>query len=86
MRLDCEAHKVEYYRVEPGRYVARIEVCCTALTDRRTEAKVSYEFIGLTEAGNSEIAAMTQAGYAEKMEQWRKWINEYLSRRSKSYA
>jgi hypothetical protein len=27
-RLDRAEHTVEYYRVEPGRYVARIEVSC----------------------------------------------------------
>ena len=77
-RLDHLGHKVEYHRVEPGRYVARIGVSCTAISDRLTEAATTYEFIGLSEAGNAEIAAMTQESYAQKMMRWSRWINEYL--------
>lgn len=77
-RLDHLAHRVEYCRVEPGRYVARIGVSCTAISDRLTEAATTYEFIGLSEAGNAEIAAMTREGYSQKMMRWSKWINEYL--------
>jgi hypothetical protein len=32
----------------------------------------------LSEAGNAEIAAMTQESYSQKMMRWSKWINEYL--------
>jgi hypothetical protein len=80
-RLDHLAHKVEYHRVEPGRYVARIVVSCSAISDQVTEAATRYEFIGLTESGNAEIALMTQAGYAQKMKRWSEWINEYLGTR-----
>jgi hypothetical protein len=80
-RLDRAAHKVEYYRVEPGRHVARIVVSCSAIADQLTEAATSYEYIGLSESGNTEIAGMTQESYAVKMEGWSEWINEYLSRR-----
>jgi len=62
-RLEREAHKVEYVRVEPGRYVARVAVSCSAVGDRLTEAATSYEFIGLSEVGNAEIAGMTQESY-----------------------
>src|SRR3990172_4006129 len=64
--LDRAAHKVEYYRVEPGRYVARIEVSCAGNAEQTTEASTVYEFIGLSESGNAEIAAMTQDSYGQK--------------------
>ncbi len=81
-RLDRAAHQVEYYRVEPGRYVARIAVSCAAIADQLTEAATKYEYIGLTEEGNAEIAAMTEDSYSVKMGRWSVWINEYLAMRS----
>jgi hypothetical protein len=79
MRLDRLAHKVEYYQVEPGRYVARVTVSCSAIADQMTEASTRYEFVGLTESGSAEIAAMTRDIHARKMECWNVWINEYLA-------
>ena len=34
--LDRAAHKVEYHRVEPGRYVARVSVLCSARAEAKT--------------------------------------------------
>lgn len=78
-RLDHVTHQVQYYRVEPGRYVAHIVVSCSTVADQLTEANTSYEFIGLSEIGNAEIAQMSQGSYLEKMGRWRMWINEYLA-------
>jgi len=72
-RLDRAAHEVTYHRVEPGRYVARVEVRCTALGEQ-TAVRTSYRFVGLSEAGNAEIDAMTDEEYAGKMERWAGWI------------
>lgn len=83
-RLDRAAHTVEYYRVEPGRYVARIEVSCVGNAEQTTEASTVYEFIGLSESGNAEIAAMTQDSYSQKMARWTRWINGYLAGRTPS--
>jgi hypothetical protein len=79
-RLDRSAHEVEYHRVEPGRYVSRVAVRCTALAPNSTEASPEYEFIGLSDSGNAEIAAMDEESYAAKMARWRQWINEHLHR------
>jgi hypothetical protein len=81
-RLDRALHQVQYHRVEPGRYVARIEVRCSAAADGATEASTEYEFIGLSRRGNDEIAAMSQKGYVQKMARWRGWINAYLEGRT----
>jgi hypothetical protein len=77
-RLDRDARDVEYHRVEPGRYVARVTVRCAPAGDRSTVASVAYEFVGLSDAGNDEIAAMTEAAYAGKLARWRGWIEAYL--------
>jgi hypothetical protein len=80
-RLDRAAHAVEYHRVEAGRYVARVEVRCAAASDRTTEATTTYEFVGLSERGNADIAVMTDEAYAEKMARWKGWIDAALARR-----
>jgi hypothetical protein len=73
-RLDRGQCEVEYHRVEPGRYVARISVSCRRLTDKLTEVSTTYSFIGLSDVGNEEIAAMTQEAYDAKMSRWTEWI------------
>jgi len=79
-RLDRAAHHAEYHRVEPGRYVARVEVRCRPVEDG-TEVTVSYAYVGLSESGNRDIAGMTEADYAEKMTRWAGWIEDYLASR-----
>ncbi|HEX5041345.1 MAG TPA: hypothetical protein VFV75_00460 [Candidatus Polarisedimenticolaceae bacterium] len=77
-RLDRATHEVTYYRVEPGRYVARIDVVCRASASDRTEVSTTYAFVGLSEFGNGEIAAMTQEAYDGKMARWTEWIERHL--------
>lgn len=78
--LTHESHEVEYHRVEPYRYVARVRVKCTAPAHQVTEVSTSYSFFGLTAEGNDAIGAMTDASYAEKMKRWERWISQYLAR------
>ena len=72
--LDRLRHDVEYLRVEPGRYVARVRVQCRAQVAGQTEVAVTYSFVGLSDAGNRDIAAMSPAAYEKKMQQWQEWI------------
>ena len=76
--LDRAAHAVEYFRIEATRYVARVRVRCEADGPSRTNAHVSYLFVGLTDAGNADIAEMTREAYAEKMQRWERMIEEHL--------
>jgi hypothetical protein len=78
-RLDPARRQVEYHRVEPGRYVARIEVGCVSAAEGETRAEVVYSFIGLSEEGNREIEAMTQEEYQVKMKRWTAWIKDCLA-------
>jgi hypothetical protein len=72
--LDRAANDVEYHRVCPGRYVARVAVRCLSLPGERTAVDVSYRFVGLSAGGNAEIALMTPDAYAQKMDRWKEWI------------
>lgn len=73
-RYDPTAHEVCYYRVEPGRMVARIDVRCREIADSCTEVTVFYMHTALSEAGNDAIAAMTEEDYAAKMRRWQEAI------------
>jgi hypothetical protein len=78
-RLDRDAaHEVEYYRVEPGRYVARIVVVCRAPAADRTLVATGYSFVGLSEVGDRDIGAMSQEAYDAKMARWTEWIERHL--------
>lgn len=77
-RLDSVRHWVEYHRVEPGRYVAHIVVRCRELPNRRTHVSTAYSFVGVSEIGNQDIAAMTQEAYDAKMLRWSEWIHKHL--------
>jgi hypothetical protein len=76
--LDRQGKRVVYYRTEPGRLVARVEVGCRALDPGRTEATTVYSYVGLSDAGNAQVAEWTDTAYRSKMERWEKIINDYL--------
>jgi hypothetical protein len=80
-RLRRDAHQVEYHRVEPDRYIARVSVACTPSGNGDTEALTRYAYVGLSREGNQEIAKMTSDEYAKKMTRWKQWISEYLARK-----
>jgi hypothetical protein len=77
--LDRQRHEVEYHRVEAGRYVARVSVHCHSHASLETEVRVTYLFVGLSEAGNQDIAVMSPQSYEQKMRRWQEWIQQHLS-------
>lgn len=79
--LNRGEHEVEYHRVEPNRYVARVRVKCASQATHATEVSAAYRFVGLSPSGNDEIEAMTDAAYAEKMKRWERWITELVCSR-----
>jgi hypothetical protein len=79
--LDRQRHEVEYHRVEPGRYVARVGVACSARGPNETDVRVSYGFVGLSAVGNEDIARMSADAYEEKMRRWHGWIVGHLAHR-----
>jgi hypothetical protein len=79
-----ESHRVEYHRVEPERWVARVRVRCTAVAEGATEVAMEYSYFGLTEEGEQDIQAMSEEAYEAKMARWGQWIAAYLDRRGES--
>jgi hypothetical protein len=80
-QLNPELHEVEYYRVEPGRYVARVAVLCTSVPEGQTEVHTEYDFVGLSESGNAEISAMDTKSYDAKMKRWQGRISDSLAKK-----
>ena len=78
MILDLVTLPVEYHRVEAGRYVARVQLHCSA-AGPKTDVRVTYAFVGLSGSGNEEIAAMSAQAFEEKMLRWRGWIERSLA-------
>jgi hypothetical protein len=77
--LDIAAHRVSYHRVEPTRYVARIDVTCDEVSIGVTDVSTVYSFVGLTEEGNDEISVMTATEYQAKMVRWTSWLERCLA-------
>jgi hypothetical protein len=77
--LDRSRREVEYHRVEAGRYVARVSVLCGPHAGGQTEVRVTYLFVGLSEVGNQDIAAMSPQSFEDKMRRWQEWIRRHLS-------
>jgi Polyketide cyclase / dehydrase and lipid transport len=78
--LNRERHEVEYSRVDPTRYVARVRVQCKARGAGKTDVTVTYTFVGLTPGGNREIKSMTESAYEDKMKRWQGWIAACLAK------
>jgi hypothetical protein len=79
--LDRRRREVEYHRVEPGRYVARVNVACSARSATETDVRVTYGFVGLSPTGNEDIARTSAEEYEEKMRRWQTWIAAHLAGR-----
>jgi hypothetical protein len=79
-KLEVEECHVIYFRVEPSKYVAKVEVRVKHASLEGSEVSVVYTYIGLTEQGNEEIRGMTSVSYEAKMQRWSVWLTQYLTR------
>jgi hypothetical protein len=77
--LDVATHRVTYHRVEPGLYVARIDVTCDDVSAGVTDVSTVYTFVGLSEEGNKAISVMSALEYEAKMTRWTTWLQSHLA-------
>lgn len=77
-RHDVTARAIEYYKIEPGHKVVRIEISCRALDAKTTSTSVTYTLTGLSPAGNMALENFTEAYYAKWLDSWEKAINYHL--------
>lgn len=72
------AHRVRYARVTPASRFGFVEVICRATAANRTEATVAYAFTALTPGGESYLSDLTEAAFAQMIEEWKKRLNQWL--------
>ena len=61
---------VEYARITPNVRTAIVRVQCASVDVGSTCVTVSYEYTGLSEAGNAYVRAMDEAAYRAFIESW----------------
>jgi hypothetical protein len=60
--------------------VARIKVECRAKSATETTMRITYTWTALTEKGKSHIAHSTGPEFQTKMDNWKKWLDEYAAK------
>ncbi len=78
-QLSRENHEVEYHRLQPKRHLTRVRVRCCPSGQQQTEVTVSYCHVGLSEAGNRELAAMSPDAHRQRLQKWSRWIRTHLA-------
>lgn len=62
----------------PGMIATRLTIDLVPNGNNRTNARISYEYSALSEAGERELDTYDERWYAAKMEHWQSAINQYL--------
>jgi hypothetical protein len=78
--LDPAAGTAAYVRITPGNRLGTVHVRCRAAGADRTEVEVTYRLTALAPAGESVLARMTEAAFAETIDGWRRDIEALLAR------
>lgn len=78
-KYDPESHFIQLYKVEPGDKVGIITAACTRVEERLTEVEVTYQYIGLGDAGNAFIDGFTQDFYENFIGEWERLLNTYFA-------
>ena len=82
-KYEPEAHRVQYYKIEPGEKVGIIEVKCAQSGSRSSRVRVTYKYIGLSESGNRFVARFTKKDYNAFIEDWKRLIEAYFAKRAR---
>jgi hypothetical protein len=69
---------VEYARITPNVRTAIVRVQCSPVDTRNTRVTVSYEYTGLSEAGNAYVRTMDEAAYRAFIDSWGETIRGTL--------
>jgi len=77
-RYEPENYLVQFYKVEPGEKVGVIEVRCFELNESQTRVEVTYEYIGLSEAGDRFISRFTSSEYNAFIAEWEALLVKYF--------
>lgn len=75
---DPEAWHVEMIKVTPGVTVCKLEIQLIPVDRSHTQAKVTYSYTSLGEAGDRFLEGFTEAYYKGFMVDWEQAMNHYL--------
>jgi hypothetical protein len=81
-KYEPEAHRVQYYKIEPGEKVGMIEVKCDPSGPGTSRVRVTYKYMGLSENGNRFVARFTKKDYKAFIEDWKRLIEAYFAKRA----
>lgn len=80
-RYEPEDYWVQFYKVEPGEKIGVIEVKCFEVNESQTKVQVTYEYIGLSEAGHSFVSSFSSSEYNAFIAEWETLLLKYLDRK-----
>ena len=75
LEANLKDHIAEYVYVVEGERVSRVRVKIAPLTENRCRVHVRYVHTAISEKGLHFIAALTEAAYAQKMQDWQGLIS-----------
>jgi hypothetical protein len=79
-RYEPELGRIEYVKFIPNLTTCHIQIACQSLSPSQTAVTVTYTLTGLSEAGNVEVAAVTEADYKHhRMPFWEKALGDYFA-------
>lgn len=76
--VDWDMHRAEYVRVAPASHTAHIIVELDAHSGQRCRVRVSYALTVFGEDAASLLESFSEIAYTERMQNWQRWISEYL--------
>ena len=77
--VDWQAHRAEYVRVAPASHSAHITVELDALSNETCRVRVRYALTVFGPDAASLLETFSENAFAERMQNWRRWIGEYLT-------
>jgi hypothetical protein len=80
-RYEQEDYLVQFYKVEPGEKIGVIEVRCIELNESQPKVQVTYEYIGLSEAGNGFVSRFSSSDYNAFVAEWEVLLVKYFERK-----
>jgi hypothetical protein len=78
-RYEPVKYLVQFYKVEPEEKLGIIEVQCIGQNDFLTKVQVTYEYIGLSPAGNDFIAGFSLENYEAFIGEWKTLLVRYFA-------
>ncbi len=78
-KYDPMQYEVEFINVKVDECVGRIHIQLADTGDGSTEARISYTYTALSEAGNHFVDRFSEAHFHKVMVHWQQAINHYLT-------